>query len=166
MMHITHQQEEFSRAYLYAIAAAAGLKFSPAPAPDDDSVDMAISTRGLRGTARSPRLEIQVKCQMSAATGDPIPYALKQKNYDDLRHTDYSVPRILVVVFVPEQAADWTTHTEQELAMRYCAYWVSLRGLPPSTNQHTTTVHLPRKNLFNVQGLEAIMNRIGRGEMP
>lgn len=69
MMHITHQQEEFSRAYLHAIAAAAGLKFDPAGRPDDDRVDVAISTRGLRGTTRSPRLEIQVKCQMSAATG-------------------------------------------------------------------------------------------------
>ncbi len=126
MMHITHQQEEFSRAYLHAIAAGAGLKFDPAGRPDDDSVDVAISTRGLRGTARSPRLEVQVKCQMSAATGDPISYALKQKNYEDLRHTDYGVPRILVVVFVPEQVAVWTTHTEQELMMRYCAYWVSL----------------------------------------
>ncbi|TMQ03035.1 MAG: DUF4365 domain-containing protein [Deltaproteobacteria bacterium] len=55
---------------------------------------------------------------------------MKPKNYDDLRHTDYVTPRILVVVFVPEQVADWTTHTEQELTMRYCAYWASLRGLP------------------------------------
>lgn len=93
---------------------------------------------------------------------DPISYALKQKNDEDLRHTDYGVPRILVVVFAPEQVADWTAHTEQELTMRYCAYWVSLRGLPPSTNKHTTTVYLPRKNLFNVQGLEAIMDQVVR----
>lgn len=71
-----------------------------------------------------------------------------------------------MVVFVPEQAADWTAHAEQELTMRYCAYWVSLRGLPPSSNQRSTTVHLPRANLFNVQGLETLMDRIGRGEMP
>jgi hypothetical protein len=164
MMHITHQQEEFSRAFIYAISAAAGLKFSQAATPDDDSVDVTISTRGLRGTTRSPRLDIQTKCQMGAATGDPISYSLKQKNYDDLRHGDYVTPRILVVVFVPERLADWTAHTEQELTMRYCAYWVSLRGLPPSTNQYSTTVHLPRTNQFNLHGLEMLMDRIGRGD--
>ncbi len=58
MMHITHQQEEFSRAFIYAISAAAGLKFSNAATPDDDSVDVAISARGTRNhpipTRRDP----------------------------------------------------------------------------------------------------------------
>jgi hypothetical protein len=45
MMHLTHQQEEFSRAFVYAISAAAGLKFSSAATPDDDSVDVAVSAR-------------------------------------------------------------------------------------------------------------------------
>jgi hypothetical protein len=73
MMHIPHQQEEFSRAFIYAISAAVGLKFSNAATPDDDSVDVAISARGPRGSIRSPRVEIQCKCQRSAAVGDPIP---------------------------------------------------------------------------------------------
>jgi hypothetical protein len=165
MMHIPHQQEEFSRAFIYAISAAVGLKFSNAATPDDDSVDVAISARGPRGSIRSPRVEIQCKCQRSAAVGDPIPYPLKSKNYEDLRHSDYQVPRILVVVFVPEQVKDWTSQTEQEFTMRYCAYWASLRGLPPSSNESSTTVYLPRAQLFDVAGLETLMDRIGRGEM-
>ncbi len=96
--------------------------------------------------------------------GDPIPYALKSKNYEDLRHSDYQVPRILVVVFVPEQVKDWTSHTEQEFTMRYCAYWASLRGFPPSPNESSTTVYLPRAHLFDVVGLETLMDRIGRGD--
>jgi hypothetical protein len=165
MMHLTHQQEEFSRAFIYAISAAAGLKFRNAATPDDDSIDVEISARGPRGTTRSPHLEIQCKCQMSPAVGDPISYPLKSKNYEDLRHSDYQVPRILVVVFVPEQVKDWTSHTEQEFTMRHCAYWASLRGLPPSSNEYSTTVHLSRAHLFDVAGLETLMNRIGRGEM-
>jgi len=165
MMHLTHQQEEFSRAFIYAISAAAGLKFRNAATPDDDSIDVEISARGPRGTTRSPHLEIQCKCQMSPAVGDPISYPLKPKNYEDLRHSDYQVPRILVVVFVPEQVKDWTSQTEHEFTMRYCAYWASLRGLPPSSNEYSTTVHLPRAHLFDVAGLEMLMDRIGRGEM-
>ena len=164
MMYVTHQQEEFSRAYVHAIAAAGGLKCSTAPLPDDDSVDVTIATRGVRGIARSPRLDVQLKCRMSPASGDPISYALPAKNFDDLRHTDYVTPRILVVLFVPEQVADWTAHRDHELALRHCAYWTSLRGLPPSTNQFTSTVYLPRSNRFDVTGLGAIMDRVGRGE--
>jgi hypothetical protein len=165
-MHISHQQEEFSRAYVYAVAAAAGFKYSPAPTPDDDSVDVVVSARGLRGTSRSPRLDIQCKCRLGVPGGDPIAYALKQKNYDDLRHTDYVVPRILVVLFVPEAENEWTTHTERDLTLRHCAYWVSLRGLPETANEHTTTVFLPRQNSFSVAGLTAIMDRIGQGGVP
>jgi len=164
MMHLSHQQEEFSRAFIFGVAAAAGLKFSNAATPDDDSVDVTISSRGPRGTTRSPRLDIQTKCQLRAPEGDPISYPLTSKNYEDLRHDDYQAPRILVVVFVPEHVADWTTHSHQEFTMRYCAYWTSLRGLPASSNVYSTTVHLPRTNLFNVAGLEALMHRIGRGD--
>jgi hypothetical protein len=101
---------------------------------------------------------------MSPAVGDPISYSLPQKNYDDLRHADYMTPRILVVVFVPEQVAEWTACDEHALTMRHCAYWLSLRGLPPSPNEHATTVHLPRANLFDAHGLETLMDRLGRGE--
>jgi hypothetical protein len=165
-MHISHQQEEFSRAYVYAVAAAAGFKYSPAASPDDDSIDVGVSARGLRGTSRSPKLDIQCKCILGAVAGDPIAYALKQKNYDDLRHDDYLVPRILVVLFVPEDLATWTTHTEQELTMRHCAYWLSLRGLPATANENTTTIRLPRRNQFSVHGLTVIMDRIGQGDLP
>lgn len=68
------------------------------------------------------------------------------------------------MVFVPEQVADWTTHSHQEFTMRYCGYWTSLRGSAASSNDYSTTVHLPRTNLFNVAGLEALMERIGRGD--
>lgn len=74
-MYITHQQEEFSRAYLYAVAAAAGLKFQNAAMPDDDSVDVTVSTRGPRGITRSPRLDIQCKCQRSEVSEIRLPTA-------------------------------------------------------------------------------------------
>ncbi len=163
-MYITQQQEEFSRAYVYAIAAAAGLKYSAGAMPDDDSVDATISTRGPRGILRSPRVDLQIKCQRRPAAGDPIPYALPAKNYEDLRHADYATPRILVVVFVPAQVTEWVAHAEHELAVRHCGYWTSLRGHPPSSNEHTTTVYLPRAQPFSAAGLEMIMDRIGRGE--
>ncbi|MEC4813815.1 MAG: DUF4365 domain-containing protein [Scytonema sp. PMC 1069.18] len=48
--------------------------------------------------------------------------------------------------------------------MKRCAYWVSIRGQPPTENQSTVTVYLPRQNIFSVEVLQALMQRIARGE--
>ncbi|QED30332.1 DUF4365 domain-containing protein [Microvenator marinus] len=165
-MYISQQQEEFCRAYVYAVVAAAGLR-SGKPEPDDDSVDLTISSRGLNGTRRSPKLDLQLKCQLGGQIAeDPWPYDLKAKNYEDLRHTDYQVPRILVVVRVPENVEDWLDQDEERLLLKHCGWWVSLHGMAESQNSSTIRVKIPRTQIFDVSGLSGIMSRIGRGELP
>jgi hypothetical protein len=95
-----------------------------------------------------------------------VAYSLKIKNYDELRPTDLLVPRILIVITVPADLNDWLNHSEQELAMRKCGYWLSLRGEPAVSNTATRTVHLPRTSQFTVAELAAIMQRIGKGQNP
>jgi hypothetical protein len=165
-MYRNFHQEAFSRAYIHAVAAAAGFKYSDGPAPDDDHVDATVTSRGPMGVVRSPKLDIQVKCKLGSPEGDPISYALDVDDYEGLRHVDYGSPRILVVVFVPRDVALWTEHAEDGLMLRYCGYWVSLRGCPETSNQSTVTVHLPRKNTFGVAGLTELMARVGRKEAP
>lgn len=165
-MDINMQKEQFSRAYVQAIAACAGFAWSM-PSVDDDSIDLILHQTGGCGTIYSPRLELQLKCKAATTpTGDNFSHSLKLKNYDDLRHTDILVPRILVVVLVPENADEWLGHTESELAMRRCGYWVSLRGLPPSDNTTGQTVTLQRAQMFTVESLKGIMQRIGNGGLP
>ena len=65
------QKEQFSRAYVPAIAAAAAFA-AEEPLVDDDSVDMEICARGGEGTTKSPRLEVQVKCTSSDVLRDNI----------------------------------------------------------------------------------------------
>ena len=91
---------------------------------------------------------------------------MKLKNYDDLRPTDVLVPRILIVVLVPGSLTDWLNHSEQELAMRNCGYWLSLRGEPATNNTTNVTVNIPRASQFRVAELERIMQRIGSGQNP
>ena len=93
-------------------------------------------------------------------------HSIKRKNYDDLRATDVLVPRILVVVLVPDQPADWLAHSETQLAMRRCGYWCSLRGLPAGANTTGQTVQVPRSQTFTVQSLQAMMARVGQGALP
>ena len=165
-MTIDDQKEQFSFAYARAVSAVAQIAVSE-PAVDDDSIDLIFQRRGGGGIVRSPRVEAQVKCTDAASINPAhVAYPLKLKNYDELRPVDVLVPRILIVVIVPTILGDWLNHSEQELAMRRCGYWLSLRGEPATANTTNVTVHLPRANQFNVAELQGIMQRIGNGQNP
>lgn len=165
-MDISHRKEQFSLAYVKAVAAVAGFA-TYSPSVDDDSVDLGIASRGSGGSLQRPRLELQLKCTADARVwADRIPFKLTKKNYDDLTIDRPLVPRILVVVLVPPQPDDWLSQTEKELALRHCGYWLSLRGMPAVPNRTTVTVHIPRRNVFSVDSLRKIMWRIGKGELP
>lgn len=166
MMDLTMQKEQFSLAYVHAVAACAGYGWSRRNV-DDDSVDISIHQRGTNGTVRSPQLDLQVKATAVPTTmEDRIAFPLKMKNYDDLRPENLMVPRLLVLVLVPENPAEWIEHTDEEMVMRRCGYYLSLRGRPDTDNQHTTTVHVPRGNMFSPDSLQNLMNEIALGTMP
>ncbi len=158
-MHIDQQKEQFSQAYVHAIATVAGFATYKSEV-DDDSVDLGIAARGAKGSTRSPRLELQLKCSEAfVPKNGQISYPLKIKNYDDLRG-DVLVPRLLVVLVVPGDLIQWTNQTEAELALRQCAYFVSLRGLPDTTNATTVTVHVPQANIFSAGALQSLMKKV------
>jgi hypothetical protein len=165
-MDLTQQKEQFSLAYLRAVAAVAGYALYR-PEVDDDSVDWGLAARGDAGTTRRPRLEVQLKCTArDVMDAEHVRFPLKRKNYHDLRHDDLLVPRILVVVLVPPGVADWIRQTEEELAMRHAGYWVSLRGRPDLPNEETVTVQLPRAQRLTPVALQQIMKRINDGGTP
>jgi hypothetical protein len=164
-MDINQRKEQFSHAYVKAVAAVAGFAWYQ-PSVDDDSIDLGLAQRGGAGTVRSPRLEMQLKCHAMATPAEPdFAFWLKLKNYDDLREPT-EVKRILVVVLVPDDLADYLAESENELAMRRCGYWYSLRGMAGTANQTGETVRIPRAQAFTVEALRGIMRRIGQGALP
>jgi hypothetical protein len=163
-MDINQQKEKFSDAYLQAVASVAGYSLYK-PNVDDDSVDWGIAASGKTGRIRAPRLELQLKCTSTDILEDSyVKYPLKIKNYNDLRMSDLAVPRILVVVLVPENLREWLQHSQQELCMISCGYWMSLRGLPETENLRTVTVSLPINNQFSVEKLHSIMQLLSQGD--
>ena len=113
------------------------------------------------------KLDLQLKCHAQATPNeDQFSYTVKIKNYHDLRDDTVLVPRILVVVLVPDETTDWLTQTETELAMRRCGYWLSLRGMDPTTNTANVTLTINRAQQFTSAGLSQMMQRIGSGGMP
>ena len=165
-MNTDQRQEQFSLAYVRAVSAVAGFLVQEGPKPDVDSIDLTISAVGPLGSVRSPKIDLQLKSTRSEYLGDPIGYPLRVKNYEDLRHSDFACPRILVVVFVPPEIRNWIRQSDHEMAMHHCGYWISLRGGPPMPNKNTVTVYISRSNQFSADGLNGIMERIGRGKAP
>ncbi|MBI4747056.1 MAG: DUF4365 domain-containing protein [Acidobacteria bacterium] len=159
MLNENEQKEEFSFAYIQAIAATAGYQVER-PQRDKQSVDLKIVAYSAQGWPPDLEILIQVKCTASqTALGDKeVKFVLKANNYNDLRK-DGILPRILIVVLVPQNMADWVEPSEQQLILRHCAYWIDLRGRVEIKNTESITIHIPRKNQFTVQSLQEIVAR-------
>jgi hypothetical protein len=165
---INKRKEEFSLAYVRAIAAAAGCG-TKTPTPDDHSVDIELirlsACDGEDIKVVDPQLGIQAKCTAHEfPKNGVIKFPLPLKNYKDLRKVKLSVPRILVIHTIPAEIEHWLLHSEEGMLLRRCSYWVSLKGQPEKTNTDNVTVHVPRANIFTPATLLAIMERIEKGE--
>lgn len=164
-MDINQQKEQFSITYIRAIAAVAGYSLYR-PEVDNDSVDLGIVSKGGTGTVLAPRLELQLKSTARNLSNENyINYPLILKNYNDLK-INALVPRILVVVLIPEKITDWIKQTDDELCLRHCAYWVSLRGMVDTKNTSNVTIEIPRSNQFTPLSLQAMIERISSGGLP
>jgi hypothetical protein len=155
-MDLNTQKEQFSVAFVHAVASVAGVKIIRAEV-DDDSIDVGLERTG--GCA--PKLDLQLKC-----TAEPIPIAgdisfvLKMKNYNDLRRPTMA-PRWLVVMFVPITIPHWLEipGPPNDTILRRCAWWKNLAGEPDIDNTTNVTVPLPRQNLFTPEAIVARMDQ-------
>jgi hypothetical protein len=166
MLPKNQRQEALSRAYVQAVAAHSGLMCSPRE--PDYGIDLTlyhIRYRNGRYGESGFRLDLQLKSTTgSGVTDNEILYDLEVKTYEDLREPTVTVHRILVLMVLPEDESRWTSHSEEQLSIRDCAYWLSLRGRPPTMNKRTVQVALPRVNVFSVEGVTGLMDRIRGGE--
>jgi hypothetical protein len=162
-----HRQEALSRAYVQAVAACAGLGLSR---PDlDYGIDLslhAIVARGRRRVDAGSVLDVQIKSTARAVFDETsLAYDLETKTYDDLRATDARRIRILVLVVLPDDEAEWLSQTEEELTIRGQAYWLSLRGAPARAAKKTVRIRIPRSNVFSVPAVRELLDRLDRGEV-
>ncbi len=158
-MNLNEQKEQFSLAYIRAVAAQAGYQISR-PELDNDSVDGTL----IADFGRRPRIDFQAKAtSQQIKRGDNIHFDLKVKNYDDLR-SETRTPRLLIVVLMSKEKSQWLTQTQEQLCLRCCGYWVSLEGRQKVRNKTSVTVHIPLVNMFNVEQLVDLMTRAEKGQ--
>jgi hypothetical protein len=159
-------KEELSYAYVHAVAARAGFSCEIVR-KDRDSVDLHIHARGRldpSSTVLSPVIAVQAKASVIEPLADgAFDFRLKRKNYDDLRKRSM-VPRILVVLVLPEDPAAWLTLSEGELVLRRCVYWRPLLGAPDSENEQYQVVRVSREKVFTGEALHDLMVRASRQE--
>ncbi|MBX3249999.1 MAG: DUF4365 domain-containing protein [Myxococcales bacterium] len=55
---------------------------------------------------------------------------------------------------------------DERMLVRHCAWWLSLRGRPASSNQSTVRVTIPYDQRFDVEGLRLMMARVAEGGLP
>lgn len=163
-----HRQEGISRAYVQALAARCGLASSLRDF--DYGIDLTlheIQRRDRRYVESGFKLDIQAKSTTAGnLTAKDVLYDMEVKTYDDLRDPQVGCPRLLVLLVFPEQETQWMSQTEEHLLLRHCAYWFSLRGRGPTTNQATVRLIIPRAHVFSAEALHDLMDRIRRGEKP
>lgn len=153
-MHVTARKDHFSRAVVRAVAAAAGVDAS-VPPHDQNSKDIEFTAPDVGGAAGG-QLAAQLKCTHTVDTSGPrFTYDLEVKDYDRLRvaRDKLYVPRVLIVVHVPEDPVAWMTSEPEQMVLKHCAYWVSLTGAPVTPNTSTVGVTIPTEQAFDVRGL-------------
>lgn len=90
-------------------------------------------------------------------------YPLPIKNYNDLRGSNLSNPRYLVVLCIPPDENGWLSVNESEMILRYSAYWFSLRYKPETENTETVTIEIPRNQLLNRESFRMLMDKASEG---
>ena len=166
-------ESELSYAYLHAVASKAGMSCSVGSRHEDNNgVDATLTAWG-PFTNGGYLTEVDIKVQLKATIATPaddgtsLSYFLSGVNrYNDLRTPTVDVARILVVLFLPTDAQEWLNHSVDELALRKCAYWQSLRGAPATGNGSGATVYLPKVQMFTPQALTEIATRLSRRDFP
>jgi Domain of unknown function (DUF4365) len=164
-------EAELSYAYVHAVAAAAGMGCSvTARHLDNAGVDAELNARD-QFAADSILTDITLHIQLKA-TSRVVPTSNGKFSfvfndlgqYDKLRRVATVPYRILVVLFLPQDPAEWLQHSSEVLSMKRCAYWVSLRGAPDTDNTSSVTVYVPTLHTFSPSGLRDLMVRISRME--
>lgn len=148
------RKSRLSLSYIEAVASHAGY-WVDEPKLDYDSVDGSLKA----DFGKRPRIEFQAKAtSQDIVRGNCIHFPLPLKTYNDLRD-DAINPRILIVLIMPQPTDEWLEQTQSALCIRKCAYWMSLKGCPETSNTSSVTVRLPLSNVFNVEQLTDMMQK-------
>lgn len=175
MLTDNHIREGLSRAYIQAVAHRAGFNLSVREFDYglDGTFHEVSRVEEPDGRYRYRESGFKIDFQAKASSSpehielrdEALSYKLEAKSQRDLVLAG-GTPRILVVLLLPDDPAQWLTCAEDALTLRRCAWWVSLGGQSPTANDKTVRVDIPRAQRFDTEALTAMMDRVRSGGLP
>jgi hypothetical protein len=159
------RKQQFSLSFVRLVSAAAGCSIKHHET-DYDGVDITISSSADYMTFHGAEFELQLKCtaQQDLRREDVVAWTMKVGPFDKLTDPKRYIPAYLGVLVVPEDPGTWLEQNEDRLLTSSCLYWEKASNLVPvSVDTESRTVHVPRRNLFDVPQLLGIMRSIGDG---
>ena len=166
-------EAELSYAYLHAVAAHANMCCQISNRHQDNAgIDATITSWGPFSHSayhREVDFKIQLKATIKTLTtvrGKLAYFVDGAKQYADLTAERFVVPRFLVVLCLPQQKTEWLRIDGESLALKKCAYWVSLRGAPASPNDTGQTIRIPCNQLLDAAAMSALADAIACREIP
>jgi Domain of unknown function (DUF4365) len=168
MLPQSQKQEALSRAYVRVIAAQAGVMC--ADVTPDFGIDMYLrdveEDSGTFGDV-GPQVDLQLRTATGAEVRDvEVAYDIDIRTYNRLRRTPVHRPCFLVLLVLPADESLWVSQSVEELVVRRCAYWFSLEGMGPTTNQATIRITTPRTNVFSAAVVRSWMATLVGGLQP
>jgi len=155
------QQGDFGEAWLKAAAAGADLVLG-GDNSDLYKSDVRLTLLGVFGGMHNPAVSVQVKTtteRLGVLVGGVRSYNLDVETYEVLRQPSVtqSTPRVLAVIgLTPRRLMRVWPRPRGDMLLGV-SRWVSLAGLPATSNRDTIAVHLPAANTFHPDSLRRMM---------
>lgn len=168
MLPDSKRKSGLSKAYIHAICYHAGYKVDYT-GEDDFGVDLTIKEVKSRPSGKFSESGVILNVQLKATanyteTDKEITYELKNKNYNDLADKDVETPIILVILLLSKDESDWLDQNTEQLILKRCAYWCSLKGESQKNNEDSkTTIHIDKSRIFSVENLKNLFEVINSG---
>lgn len=160
------KQEQLSLAVLHATCAKAGFGFKISGRIQDNWGWDAEADVYERLDAESILTDFAIKFQAKATrqqltfSDDRYSFPLDVAHYNRLRAAGASdKPTYLVVFQMPANEPEWFEASPEQLVLRHCLRYVSLRNAPATFNDDSVTVYLPAKNILHPDGLREIVRQ-------
>jgi hypothetical protein len=169
----TQRSENFSCAYIRAIAAHVGLNVSQTE--NDFGIDISFTRiisyqplsrkRGKRyiDDPHAIPLRFQVKSTKNwIFVGDIVRCKLEAKAYDDAIYAKGALP--LLMMCLPPTFDDWLCQDEVCLQLRHCCYyWKPSANDTMTPNDSTKTIFIPKGQQFTPEALTELFTARQRG---
>lgn len=165
-------ESELSYAYLHAVTSKAGLNCKVENRHGDNygidaQIDYSAPVTGTWRTDVSLRIQLKATIKRGMETETHIAYPFKGiEQYNRLRNNSGEPHRILVVLFLPDNAEEWLAISPAELLLKQAAYWVCLYGADATETTTSKTIYLPKANLLTPKSIITLCQEICRGNVP